>query len=96
MRMTEGRGRVAELEEAAWLCVEAVADDLTVPPALLRKSSHVWSSSAKLSVGGDAWPRSVMIRITKGRAGGYPNLVMAMGRVSFYGGRAGIQRGERE
>lgn len=68
MRVTEGRGKVAELEEAAWEweweCVEVVADDLTVPPALLRKSSHVWSSSfAKLSVGGGAWPRSSMIRI---------------------------------
>lgn len=31
----------------------------------------------------------------KERAGGYPNLVEAMGRVSFYGGRAGIRRGER-
>ena len=65
MRVTEGRGKVAELEEAAWAWegVEAVVDDLTVPPALLRKSSHVWSSSAKLSVGGGAWPRSSMIRI---------------------------------
>jgi hypothetical protein len=60
----EGRGKVAELEEVeeVWAWVEAVADDLTVPPALLRKSSHVWSSSAILSVGGGAWPRSAMIR----------------------------------
>lgn len=67
MRVTEGRGKVAELEEAAWVweCVEMLADDLTVPPALLRKSSHVWSSSAKLSVGGGAWPRSSMIRIRR-------------------------------
>ena len=66
MRVTEGRGKVAEPEEAAWAWegVEAVVDDLTVPPALLRKSSHVWSSSfAKLSIGGGVWPRSSMIRI---------------------------------
>jgi hypothetical protein len=32
----------------------------------------------------------------KGRARGYPNLVKAMGRVSFHGGRAGIRRSEKE
>lgn len=32
----------------------------------------------------------------KGRARGCPNLAKAMGRVSFYGGRAGIRRGEKE
>lgn len=37
-----------------------------------------------------------MLGHDKGRAEGYPNLVKAMGRVSFYCGRAGIRRGERE